>query len=304
MAPEALKLNTGAMMPVLGLGTWKATPDTVGKAVGYALTECGYRHIDCAPIYENEKEIGAAFAKIFNSGSVRREEVFVTSKLWDTEHARTDVRAACEATLRDLKLNYLDLYLMHWAIAEPKAGHTYDENGNLVTLQIPLSETWEAMEGLVKEGLVKAIGVANFTAPLLLDLVAYAKVTPAVNQIELHPYLQQERLVEFSKRLGMAVTAYSPLARPGMGEARLLEEEVVRHIASVHNKTPAQVLIRWAIQRQTVVIPKSVSPKRIKENGAVFDFMLSEREMNEIGTLERGLRVVDPYVWGHIPYFD
>ncbi|MDO8576293.1 MAG: aldo/keto reductase [bacterium] len=303
---DYLALNTGAKMPLIGLGTWKSAKSEAGKAVEYALTEAGYKHVDCAPIYGNEKEIGEAFTTVFQASSLRREEVFVTSKLWDTEHSREDVRIACEATLRDLRLDYLDLYLMHWGIAEPKGGHTYDVNGHLVVEKVSIRETWEAMEGLVDAGLVKAIGVANFTAPLLLDLLSYARVQPAVNQIELHPYLQQVRLVDFCRRLGMAVTAYSPLARPGYEEmsARLVDEKVIREIASAHGKTPSQVLLRWGIQRNTVVIPKSTHPERIQENISVFDFELSESDMREIAGLERGLRIVDPYQWGQIPYFD
>lgn len=303
---DHLILRTGASIPLVGLGTWKSAPDEAGQAVEHALTKSGYRHIDCAPIYGNEKEIGEAFGKVFGEGSLRRADVFVTSKLWDTEHAREDVRVACEATLRDLGLDYLDLYLMHWGIAEPKGGHTYDESGHLVVEKVSIRETWEAMEELVGAGLVKAIGVANFTAPLLLDLFSYAKVQPAVNQIELHPYLQQTRLVEFCQRLGVVVTAYSPLARPGYEEMseRLVDEEVIRTIASAHGKTPAQVLLRWGIQRNTIVIPKSTRPERIKENIGIFDFELSEGDMREIAKLERGLRIVDPYQWGQVPYFD
>ena len=301
-----LKLRTGARMPVVGLGTWKSAPSEAGEAVEYALTKCGYRHIDCATIYGNEREIGVAFETVFNSGTLPREEVFITSKLWDTEHARADVRAACEATLRDLRLDYLDLYLVHWGIAEPKGGHMYDENGYLVVEKVSIRETWEAMEELVDAGLVKAIGVANFTAPLLLDLFSYARIQPAVNQIEMHPYLQQTRLLDFCRRLGMVVTAYSPLARPGYEEmsARLVDEKIIRGIANAHGKTPVQVLLRWGIQRNTIVIPKSTHPERIQENIGVFDFELSESDMHEIATLERGLRIVDPYQWGQIPYFD
>src|SRR3989344_1493048 len=301
-----LKLRTGAPMPMVGLGTWKSASSEAGQAVEYALTKCGYRHIDCAAIYGNEKEIGRAFKSVFGAGALPRGKVFITSKLWDTEHARADVRAACETTLRDLQLDYLDLYLMHWGIAEPKGGHMYDENGCLVVGKVSIRETWEAMEELVDAGLVKAIGVANFTAPLLLDLFSYARIQPAANQIEMHPYLQQTRLLDFCRRLGMVVTAYSPLARPGYEEmsARLVDEKIIRGIANAHGKTPAQVLLRWGIQRTTVVIPKSTHPERIKENIDVFDFELSEGDMHAIAGLERGLRIVDPYQWGQVPYFD
>lgn len=301
-----ITLRTGAQMPLVGLGTWKSAPTEAGEAVAYALSECNYRHLDCAPIYGNEEEIGESLHTVFGRGVVKREEVFITSKLWDTEHARGDVRRACEATLAALQIDYLDLYLIHWGIAEPKNGHTYDAKGHLITLNVPIRETWEAMEELVSSGLVKAIGVANFTAPLLLDLFSYAAIQPAVNQIELHPYLQQPRLVDFCQRLGMVVTAYSPLARPGYEEMseRLVDEKLVRKIADAYKKTPAQVLLRWGVQRNTVVIPKSTHRERLKENIDIFDFELSESDMREIGSLERGLRLVDPYQWGHVPYFD
>jgi diketogulonate reductase-like aldo/keto reductase len=298
-------LPTGAHMPLIGLGTWKAKPNEVGSAVLYALTEAGYRHIDCAAAYGNEKEIGESFTRAF-SGAVKREDVFVTSKLWNSEHARTDVRAACETTLHDLGLDYLDLYLMHWALTEPKGEHAYDANGNLITVKVSVRETWEAMQELVNAGLVKAIGVANFTAPLLIDLLSYATIPPAMNQIELHPYFQQTRLVDFCARQGVAQTAYSPLGRPGYADmtAHIVDDEVIKRIASSHKKTSAQVLIRWAIQRGTVVIPKSSHPERIKENIDVFDFELSEQDMQDIAALERGMRIVDPYAWSRVPYFD
>ena len=302
-----LVLNTGASMPQVGLGTWESSRAEAGRAVEYAIVEAGYRHIDCAHIYGNEKEIGASFKKIFDGGNVKRENVFITSKLWNNAHRRNAVREACEATLLDLQIDYLDLYLMHWGLASsPEEEEAMDSDGNLVVDRVPIRETWEAMEELVRAGLVKAIGVANFTAPLLLDLFSYAKVQPAVNQIELHPYLQQTRLVDFCQRLGMVVTAYSPLARPGYEEmtARLVDEEIIRRIASAHGKTPAQVLLRWGIQRNTIVIPKSSHPERIRENIDVFNFELSGSDMRDIATLERGLRIVDPYVWGHVPYFD
>lgn len=304
---ESLTLRTGAKIPVVGLGTWKSAPSEAGRAVEYAIIEAGYRHIDCAHIYGNEKEIGTSFKKVFDSGNIEREEVFITSKLWNNAHRRSAVREACEATLHDLRLKYLDLYLMHWSLASsPEEEEAMDSEGNLIIDKVPLRETWEAMEELVSAGLVKAIGVANFTAPLLLDLFSYARVQPAVNQIELHPYLQQTRLVDFCQRLGVVVTAYSPLARPGYEEmsARLVDEKIIRDIANAHGKTPAQVLLRWGIQRNTVVIPKSTHPERIKENIGVFDFELPESDMLQIAGLERGLRIVDPYQWGQVPYFD
>ena len=312
-------LNTGASMPAIGLGTWKSLPEQAGQAVEYALAEAGYGHVDCAAIYRNEKEIGQAFKKVFGGGIRKREDVFITSKLWNTEHSKSRARKACEATLADLNLEYLDLYLMHWGIAippydgEPANPHgryteQLDGSGFLITEPVSVRETWEAMEELVAAGLVKAIGVANFTAPMLVDLLSYAKVKPAVNQIELHPYLSQDALVEFCQHENMVVTGYSPLGSPGnfrdKGFPVLVEDPVIVEIARGHGKSPAQVLIRWGMQRGTAVIPKSVTPARIKENIDAFDFELTAGEMETLGRLNRHLRFVNSAVWWKIPYFD
>ncbi|MES2014664.1 MAG: aldo/keto reductase [Patescibacteria group bacterium] len=311
-----ITLNTGARMPIVGLGTWKSPTDKAGRAVEYALTEGGYQHIDCAAIYKNEPEIGQALKKVFAGGTVKRGDVFITSKLWNSAHAKEKIREACEKTLRDLNLEYLDLYLMHWGLATPShwaiptngQEAEYDDNGVLVMEKIPIRETWEAMEELVQGGLVKAIGVANFTAPMLIDVLSYASLPPAMNQIEIHPYFQQTRLIEFCHNKNIAVTAYSPLGSPGnfapKGFPLVLEDAVIKKIADTHQKTSAQIVIRWALERGTVVIPKSTTPERIKENSDVFNFELSPSEMNEINLLDKKLRFLDPYVWGKIPYFD
>lgn len=304
-------LNTGAKMPRLGLGTWNAPQDKVGQAIKYAVLENGYRHIDCAAVYHNEKEIGESLKKVFSAGVVKREEIFVTSKLWNHAHARENVAAACKNSLRDLELEYLDLYLVHWGVAVSKMAkysELVDSSGFLITEKIPIRETWEAMEELLQSGLVKAIGVANFTAPMLIDLLSYAKITPAMNQIELHPYLQQTALVEFCQYKNIAVTAYSPLGSPGgmnVGDPRpvLLHDKTIAEIALRHHRTPAQVVIRWAIQRNTIPIPKSITPERIRENSNVFDFELSGEEMEKIKMLDRNIRYVDPEEWWKIPYF-
>lgn len=292
MQISALKLNSGYEMPILGLGTWEAPQNKVGEAVEYAIKNCGYRHIDCAAIYGNEKEIGESFAKIFKAG-VKREEIFVTSKLWDDKHAYADVGLACKKTLKDLQIDYLDLCLIHFGIAEKKI--------------VSIRETWEAMQELVKTGLVKSIGVANFTAPMIMDLISYAQIFPAVNQIELHPYLQQNRLIKFLQEQAIAVTAYSPLGRAGEIKNEneiLVNDSALKDVASNHGKTPTQILIRWAIERNTIVIPKSINPEHIKSNSEVFDFKLSSDEMKKISGLDRKLRFVDPFEWSGIPYFD
>lgn len=302
-------------MPTLGLGTWQSPPNKAGEAVRYALTEAGYTHVDCAAIYGNEKEIGASLKNVF-AGPVKREDVFITSKLWNSFHARDNVAKACRQTLLDLKVEYLDLYLIHWGLATaPGAKEPLDENGMLITERTPIRETWEAMQELVREGLVKAIGVSNFTTPMLTDLLSYGDIPPAVNQVELHPYLQQTALVEFCAHKTIAMTGYSPLGRPGAepprsymnapgAGQRLVDDATVTGIASRHKKTPAQVLLRWGVQRGTIVIPKSVTPSRIKENAEIYDFELSDADMRAIAALDRGLRFCNPIEWWGIPYFN
>lgn len=242
-------LNNGNKIPLVGLGTWKAKPGEVGAAVKTALLEGGYRHIDCAAIYGNEKEVGEALKEVFaTEGGPKRSDVFITSKLWNSEHKRADVRPALEKTLADLGLEYLDLYLIHWPIPTKKGvqGMQWDA--------VPLSETWAALEECVEAGLTKSIGVSNFNVQLIADLLTYAKIKPAVNQVELHPYLTQEGLIDFLTKQNVHITAYSslgssdsPLRKPG--DPTLLDEPVIVEIAKNHNKTPAHVLLKWSEQR-------------------------------------------------------
>jgi diketogulonate reductase-like aldo/keto reductase len=304
------KLNDGNKIPVIGLGTWRAKPHEVGEAVRFALREAGYKHIDCASIYGNEKEIGEVFGDVFAS-SVKREEVFITSKLWNTDHRSEDVEKACRKSLSDLRLEYLDLYLIHWGVAFPsgKSTEPLDADGNVILDSVSIQETWSAMEELVKKGLVKSIGVCNFTAPMLVDLLTYAKIKPAMNQIELHPYNTQEQLVAFCQGKGIMVTAYSPLGRagitkvPGKVGPKLFDEPVIKKIAEKHGKSTAQVLLSWALGRETIAIPKSVTPERLKENLDVFDFELTAEEQGEIASLNRNYRIVNPIEWWGMPYF-
>jgi len=309
---NSLKLHTGDNVPQLGLGTWKSEPNRVGTAVEYALTQSGYRHIDCAHVYKNEPEIGEAFSRVFSAGSAKREDIFITSKLWNTAHHPKDVRGACELTLKNLQLDYLDLYLMHWGTASD-FGEPVNDKSLEHLAPISIRDTWEVMEQLVDDGLVKSIGVSNFTVMMLLDLLTYALHRPVMNQVEVHPYNTQERLVQLCKDVGVQVTAYSPLGSPGNRlnpkyqhgeEFRLLDEKIVHDIAAEVGKTATQVLIRFALQRDICVIPKSCSPEHIQENIEVSDFSLLDEQMQKIMSLNCNHRFVDPVHWNGIPYFE
>jgi len=301
---RTLQLPSGAGMPALGLGTWNSAPGEVGAAVGEAL-RLGYRHLDCAAIYGNEAEIGTALEGAFRAGVLRREELFVTSKLWNDRHAPDDVLPALRRTLADLRLDSLDLYLIHWPVAQRKGVLFPESASDFVPLEeLPLSETWRGMEAALEAGLVRDIGVSNFSVPKLERLVGQARIRPAVNQVELHPYLAQRELVEFCRGHRVAVTAYSPLgsrARPEVlketGEPVLLEDPVVRGIAERSGATPAQVLLAWGLQRGTAVIPKSVHSARLKENLAAAELGLTPDDARALDALDRARRYVRGDFW-------
>jgi alcohol dehydrogenase (NADP+) len=287
-----------ASMPSLGLGTWKAAPGEVGQAVRDAL-ELGYRHIDCASIYGNEAEIGAALQQAFRAGVVNREAIWVTSKLWNDCHEPEQVRPALLRSLQSLGLEQLDLYLIHWPVAHRHGVLMAEQATDQIPLeQLPLHDTWAAMEALVDEGLVRQIGVSNCSAAKIAAFLPHARHRPMVNQVERHPWLQQNALLQYCQLEQIRLTAYSPLGSPsGDGEAPLLEDPVITGIAAELKASSAQVLLAWGLATGTAVIPKSVRRDRLASNLAASQLELSSTDLERIAALDRHHRFVDGSFW-------
>ncbi|RAV14498.1 oxidoreductase [Mycolicibacterium sp. GF69] len=265
MASPSLTLNDGNSIPQVGLGVWQTPPEDTERAAATAL-DAGYRHIDTAAAYGNEREVGQALA---NSG-LPRSDMYITTKLWNADQGYDSTLAAFDKSMQRLGLDYLDLYLIHWPMPAKGA----------------FVETFKAFAYLREQGRIRSIGVSNFEPEHLRTLVDATGIVPAVNQIELHPLLQQEELRELHAQLGVATEAWSPL-----GQGSLLSNDTVVAVAEAHGKTPAQALIRWHMQLGNIVIPKSVTPERIVSNFDVFDFELSEDDMASISALGDGTRL-------------
>ena len=311
---QQIPLRGGAHLPSLGLGFWKIANQETPSVV-YSAIETGYRHLDCACDYGNEAQVGEGLERAFQKNLCRRDELWVTSKLWNTYHRPENVRPAIERTLRDLRLDFLDLYLVHFPICltfvpfetRYPPGWFYDPSASSPKMQadsVRISETWQAMEELVDAGLTRHIGISNFGVSLIRDLLSYARIRPEVLQVESHPYLVQSKLLRYCQQEQIAYTAFSPLGAGSyipLGMATesdsVLQNTVVRDIAAKHKKTSAQVVLRWGVQRGTAVIPKTSHVARLRENLDIYDFALEAEEMNAISRLDRHQRFNDPGVF-------
>lgn len=268
------------------------------RAVQEAI-KLGYRHIDCAYIYGNEDEVGTGLKAKLDDGTVTRDEMWITSKLWNTFHRPDLVRKSLEATLKNLKLDYIDLYLIHWPMAYKEDGELFpkDDKDQVLFSDVDYVDTWREMEKLVAAGLTKSIGVSNFNSKQVERILSIATIKPVTNQVECHPYLAQRKLSAFCRDRGISITSYSPLGSPARPwvtdkEPVLLEEPAIAALATKHGKTKAQILLRWQIQRGHIGIPKSTNSARLAENFSIFDFSLSDADMEEIAKLDRNLRYV------------
>jgi len=284
----SVRLSSQATQPMVGLGTWQAPKGQVRDAVKAAL-ETGYVHLDCAAAYANEDEVGEALEDAFARGVATRTDLFVTSKLWNDRRRPEDVRAGLLQTLKDLRLEYLDLYLIHWPVCWRRGTLMQDD------ADASILECWRELERCVDEGLIRSIGVSNFSRPKLEELIRDARVKPAVNQIESHPLLPNTELVRWCQSNDIAVTAYSPLAQGGA----VFTDPTVTSIADKHGVTPAQVLLRWNVERGVVVIPKSVTPKRIAQNADVFGFGLDDDDMRRMESLDANVTTT-PSPWSDV----
>jgi len=294
-----LKMGKDVNMPMLGLGTLNMADDELNRAIRYAVS-IGYRLFDCAWVYGNEAQIGIALEQALaeSNGRVKREDLFIVSKVWNTHHSKEMVRKSFDESCKNLRVKYLDLFLIHWPTGfKEDAGTPFpvDSSGNVIDSGVHYLETYQALESLHQEGLVRSIGVSNFNIEQLRDVLDNCKIKPSVNQFEINPYYQNNKLVEFCHKNDVNVQAYAPfgvgMKHPEMPELHLLvAHPTLMKIGSKYNKTAAQVCIRWLLQRNISTFPKSRIPERILQNAQIFDFSLTSDDMNEIKLLNLNIK--------------
>lgn len=297
-------LANGLRLPALGLGTWKSSASALPRSIGAAL-HAQYTHLDCAAIYDNEAQVGATLQPLLEGNRARREQLWITSKLWNACHEPRLVRDACVQTLSDLRIDYLDLYLMHWPIAF-RTGLRYPASvaDILAPQQHSISATWSAMEQLVREGLVRSIGVSNFSVRFLEHLRATQSIAPQVNQVECHPYLQQNQLLQYCRSHGIHLSAYAPLGsgdRPAelkqAGERPVLADPIIAGIAAKHSASVPQVLLAWHFARGCSAICKSDHPARLAQNSRAQELPLDAADLAAIAAIDHVQRYVSPRAW-------
>lgn len=282
-----ITMNNGQTFPQIGLGTWNIPPAKINQTLTHAM-QLNYKHIDAAHVYENEKEIG----DFLKQNNIKREEIFITSKLWNSYHDHPKI--GLEKSLNDLQVDYLDLYLIHWPVNfKNKDGITVKEDNKFVLQDFNVKQVWTEMESFVENNLVRSIGVSNFGVENLKEILSFCKIRPQVLQIEMHPYLQQKELVDFCYKNDIRIVSYSSL---GSSDPELLNDKVINGIAKKHNKTPSQVILNWLIKQNVGIIPKSMSYEHMKENLEVFD--LDEDDLEKIKALDRNKKYCDPVHFG------
>ncbi|XP_012172366.1 1,5-anhydro-D-fructose reductase isoform X1 [Bombus terrestris] len=304
----SLALSNGYKMPAFGLGTYQSRAGEVEAAVIEAIN-LGYRHIDTAFFYQNEKEIGQAIQAKIKDGTVKREDLFVTTKLWNNFHKESSVVPTCKKSLENLGLSYVDLYLIHWPFAFKEGDDLMprDESGALLMSDTDYLETWKGMEECVRLGLTRSIGISNFNQEQITRLLAVAKILPVNNQIEVNINMDQKPLIQFCQKHNITITGYSPLGQPGnrAGIPTFLDNPVLVEFSKKYNKTTAQIALRYVLQQGIAIIPKTVTPSRLKENMNIFDFSLTNEEMASIaklGTHQRVARFADAKGHKYYPF--
>ncbi|XP_045483552.1 aldo-keto reductase family 1 member B7-like [Harmonia axyridis] len=293
-----ITLNNGRKMPQLGLGTWLSLEGEAKEAIRYAI-DIGYRHIDCAMLYGNEKEVGEAIRDKINDGTVKREDIFITTKLWNTFHEYDQVVPTCKKSLENLGLDYVDLYLVHWPVAQKQTEMDPRKPfGKTEVIKHDFTETWKGMEECVKLGLAKSIGLSNFNSKQVLRILDMAKILPVTNQVEVNPHLNQKKLTKFCKDRNIVITAYSPFgspartwAKPGQPEIAFDHPTFVK-IAEKHGKTSSQVILRYLVDIGSVPIPKSTNKERLRLNLDIFDFKLDDEDIAAIDAMNMDYRAV------------